>query len=69
MVSVDPAVITHKLTMNSCFIPIQHKRRRFAPKRDKIIVEEVKKLIDARIVREVRYPEWLANVVVVQKKN
>lgn len=34
-----------------------------------IIIEEVKKLIEVGIVREVRYLEWLANIVVVQKKN
>ena len=30
---------------------------------------EVQKLLDAGIIREVQYPEWLAIVVVVQKKN
>jgi len=30
---------------------------------------EVQKLLDAGVVREVQYPEWLANVVMVPKKN
>jgi hypothetical protein len=30
---------------------------------------EVQKLLDARIIREVRYPVWVANVVRVPKKN
>ena len=30
---------------------------------------EVQKLLDAGIIREVQYPEWLANVVMVPKKN
>ena len=30
---------------------------------------KVQKLLDAGVIREVQYPEWLANVVVVPKKN
>ncbi|XP_059669591.1 uncharacterized protein LOC132314788 [Cornus florida] len=45
------------------------KQRRFAPERNRIIVEEVDKLLDAGFVGEVYYPDWLSNVVVVQKKN
>ena len=30
---------------------------------------EVHRLLDANIIREVIYPEWLANVVQVLKKN
>jgi hypothetical protein len=30
---------------------------------------EVQKLFDVRIIREVQYPVWVANVVMVPKKN
>jgi len=30
---------------------------------------EVQKLMDAGVIREVQYPEWLANIVMVPKKN
>jgi hypothetical protein len=30
---------------------------------------EVQKLLDVGVIREVKYPEWLANVVMVPKKN
>jgi hypothetical protein len=30
---------------------------------------EVQKLLDARIIRKVQYPVWVANVVMVPKKN
>ena len=38
---------------------------------DKIaaINAEVQRLLDARVIREVSYPTWLANVVMVKKKN
>jgi len=31
------------------------------------IAEEVKKLLDASHIREIQYPTWLANVVMVKK--
>ena len=33
------------------------------------INEEVGKLLQAKAIREVEYPEWLANVVLVKKAN
>uniref|UniRef100_A0A2N9GJD4 Reverse transcriptase n=1 Tax=Fagus sylvatica TaxID=28930 RepID=A0A2N9GJD4_FAGSY len=43
------------------------KRRVFAPERNAAVVEEVDKLLKAGFIREVYYPEWLANVVMVKK--
>src|SRR6185295_1283287 len=37
--------------------------------RQKAAQAEVQKLLDAGVIREVQYPEWLANVVMVPKKN
>ena len=31
--------------------------------------EEVSKLLQAKVIREVEYPEWLANIVLVKKAN
>ncbi|RVW37698.1 Transposon Ty3-I Gag-Pol polyprotein [Vitis vinifera] len=42
--------------------------RRFHPDRQKIIRDEIDKLLEAGFIREVDYPDWLANVVVVPKK-
>ncbi|XP_074299333.1 uncharacterized protein LOC141630405 [Silene latifolia] len=69
MTSINANVITHKLNIDTSFKPVQQKRRKFAPERNAIINEEVDKLLDMRMIREIMYPEWLANVVVVQKKN
>ena len=69
MSGIDPAVITHKLNTDPSFKPIKQKRRSFAPERQKAIKEEVDKLLHAGAVREVEYPEWLANVVLVKKAN
>ena len=41
--------------------------RRFHPDRHQIINTEVDNHLVAGFIREVKYPEWLANVVVVPK--
>ena len=41
----------------------------FTPKRDNAIKDEVQKLMAAKFIREVYYPDWLANVVMVKKAN
>ena len=42
--------------------------RRFHSNRHQIIQTEVNNLLRVCFIREVKYPEWLANVVVVPKK-
>ena len=69
MSGIDPTVITHKLNTNPSFKPVKQKRRSFTPERQKAINEEVGKLLQARAIREVEYPEWLANVVLVNMSN
>ena len=69
MGGVDPAVITHRLNINPSFKLVKQKRRSFALERQKVINEEVGKLLQAKAIREVEYPEWLANVVLVKKAN
>ncbi|KAJ9557127.1 hypothetical protein OSB04_011741 [Centaurea solstitialis] len=69
MVGIDPNIISHKLNVDPTFKPIKQKRRKFAPERNKVINDEVDNLLKTGKIREVKYPEWLANVVVVQKKN
>ena len=69
MGGIDPAITTHRLNVSPSFKPVKQKRRSFAPERQKAINEEVGKLLQARAIREVEYPEWLANVVLVKKAN
>ena len=69
MGGIDPAIITHRLNVSPSFKPVKQKRRSFAPERQKEIKEEVSKLLQAGAIREIEYPEWLANVVLVKKEN
>ena len=69
MGGIDPVVITHKLNISPSFKPVKQKRRSFTPERQKAINEDVNKLLQAKAIREVEYPDWLANVVLVKKAN
>ena len=69
MGGIDPAIITHRLNVSPSFKPVKQKRRSFAPERQKAINEEVGKLLQVAAIREVEYPEWLDNVVLVKKAN
>ena len=69
MGGIDPIIITHKLSVSQSFKPVMQKRRSFAPERQKTINEEVGKLLQAGAIREVKYPEWLADVVLIKKEN
>ncbi|KAD6796621.1 hypothetical protein E3N88_07517 [Mikania micrantha] len=69
MTGISSDVITHKLGIDRNIKPVHQKRRKFAPEKNLIIQEEVEKLLKAKMIREVKFPKWLANVVVVQKKN
>ena len=69
MGGIDPTVITHRLNTSPSFKPVKQKRRSFAEERKKSINEEVDKLLQAGAIREVEYPEWLANIVLVKKAN
>ena len=69
MGGVEPTVITHRLNASPSFKPVKQKRRSFTLERKKAINAEVDKLLQAGAIREVEYPKWLANVVLVKKEN
>ena len=61
-------VASHRLNVLATSKPVRQKIRRFHPDRQKVIQDEMKKLLEAGFIRKVKYLEWLANVVVVPKK-
>ena len=69
MPGIEPNVIIHRLNVYPLSKPVHQKKRVFAPGRDNAIKEEVQKLTTTQFVREVYYPDWLANVVMVKKAN
>ena len=69
MPGIDLNVITHRLNVHPSSKPVRQKKRVFTSERDNAIKEEVQKLTTAQLIREVYYPDWLANVVMVKKAN
>ena len=66
---VDPEFIMHKLNVDPSFPPKKQKQKRSAREHMEAVRLEVWKLRKAGAIREAFFPEWLANTVVVKKKN
>ena len=68
MVGINSTMATHQLNIIPMAKLVRNKVRHFHPDRHQIIQMEVENLLRVGFIREVKYPEWLANVVVVLKK-
>ena len=66
---VDPEFIIHKLNVDPSFLPKKQKPRRSTKEHVEAMRSEVRRLKEAGAIREAFFPEWLANTVVVKKKN
>ncbi|GJT82053.1 reverse transcriptase domain-containing protein [Tanacetum coccineum] len=66
MTGVPRSIAEHRLNIRED-VPIRQKKRGQAPERNKAIQEEVEKLVDAGIMKEVHYHSWLSNPVMVKK--
>jgi hypothetical protein len=66
---VNRDIIQHALDINPKMKPRKQRQRKMS--KDIILAAkaEVQRLLDANVIREVKYSEWLANVVLVPKKN
>ena len=69
MPDIDPSTICHKLNVDPSIRPVKQKRQVFALDRNQAISDEVEKILTAGFIKEVYYPNWLANVVMVKKSN
>ena len=66
---VDPSFIRHHLNVNSSVTPKKQLPWRLLKEHINAVRNEVMKLKKAGVIKEVFYPEWLANIVVVKKKS
>ena len=69
MPGIPVTIIQHRLNVDPEKKPVQQRRRVFDPERNRAVTDEVNKLLASNFIREVHYPEWLANVVMVKKAN
>ena len=66
---VDPEFIVHKLNVDPSFPPKKQKPRRSAREHVEVVKSEFHRLKEAGAIKEIHFPEWLANIIVVKKKN
>ena len=66
---VSKDLIEHCLDINPNIKPKKQKLRKMADEKVAAVKAEVQRLLDANVIREVKYPTWLANIVPVKKKN
>ena len=69
MLGVPRELAEHTLNIDPMFKPVRWFLRRFNEERCKAIGEEVARLLAAGFIIEVFHPKWLANPVLVLKKN
>ena len=66
---VDLEFIVHKLNMDPSYTPKKQKSRRSVKEYVDAVKQKAKRLKEAEAIKEIFFLEWLANTVVVRKKN
>ena len=66
---VDPSFICHHLNVNPSATSKKQPHRHSSKDHSNVIKDEVMKFKQAGAIKEVFYPEWLANAIVVKKKS
>ena len=66
---VDPNFICHHLNVNPSIIPKKQPPQRSSKNHSDVVKDEVIKLKQARAIKDVFYPKWLANTIVMKKKS
>ena len=69
MPGLSSEIMQHKLPLNPEYSPVKQKLRRMKPDMSLKIKEEVKKQFDAGFLAVARYLGWVANIVLVLKKD
>ncbi|KAM2230228.1 hypothetical protein ACFX1S_014657 [Malus domestica] len=67
MPDISPDIICHRLSIDPKTKSVRQKRRSYDAERYEAMKAEVEKLKGIGFVREVNYPTWVANVVLVKK--
>ncbi|KAM1696120.1 hypothetical protein ACFXTN_027679 [Malus domestica] len=67
MSGISPDIICHRLSIDPKTKPVRQKQRSYNAERYEAMKSEVEKLKSIGFVREVNYPTWVANGVLVKK--
>ena len=69
MLGIDPTIICHRLAINPVVKPVKQKPRKMNEERIQALSDKVDQLPRADFIPETFYSAWLANSVIVKKKN
>ncbi|KAJ3701189.1 hypothetical protein LUZ61_004894 [Rhynchospora tenuis] len=69
MPGIDREIAEHQIVTKPGMRPITQKKRKQSREKRRAIKAEVEKLLKTGAIREVKYPQWLANPVLVTKSN
>jgi len=67
MSGIDWDFMCHHLTLDPSAKLFKQRKQKVSKEKRHVVKEGTQKLIKADHIREIQYPEWLANVVTVKK--
>jgi hypothetical protein len=65
----DTHIIQHTMPLKTEVKTFQQKLQKYHPSLEPLMYQELKKLLDVKIIFEVRHFAWVANLVPVRKKS
>ena len=69
MPGIPRRLAEHSLNILKGFKPVKKTLRCFFKPKRQAMGEELAKLLEAGFIREIKHPDWLANLVMVPKKD
>ena len=69
MPGIPGELAEHSLNILKGYKPVKQVLRRFSEPKRQAMREELAKLLEAGFVRDIKHSDWLANLVMVPKKD
>ena len=69
MPGIPRRLAEHSLNILKGCKPVEHTLRRFSEPKRQAMGEELAKLLEAGFIRDIKHPDYLANLVMVPKKD
>ena len=69
MSGITRRLAEHSLNILKGYKPVKQTLRRFSEPKWQAMGEELAKLLEAGFIRDIEHPDWLANFIMVPKKD
>jgi len=69
MPGLDPSLVVHHLAVSPNAKLVKQKLRKMHPQVALLVKAEIQKLLEAKFIKPIDYPEWVSNLVPVAKPN